>query len=715
MSLSRRSSVTKDASTPPAGVPFAWIVIAHLVGGALIGASDAARLHSTSLALAVVPIFAATGLLAAIVIGASERIALPRRWFVAAIVRAAPTLIVTIPVGARLFDGAFAQTLPLAKQAPLLVPLVLWLATAIAIAVGRRVLRDGDLMLRSVAILAVAGVVGGLVWAERHVLKTGYPNAHAGITIALIVLAGVAVRIARRRSASTTLAALLAGVVIGTTIAACGYGLRGAADRQLLAALGDQTRDLVRAWRGVVDLDRDGASAILAGGDCDDFDASRHPGAVDLPGDGIDQDCDGHDAVIAKPQVAVAVIEREAWRTSVAPTLARTKPMNVLLITVDALRYDMLALDAPNRDDFPHLTALLADSVWFTHAIAPASGTDISLSTILTGRFDPYQKIATTLLEALRASGRRTYAAIPGEVSRYVGDTMLARGVDKLVTVYTDWDVADVGDHVSAPTTALEGTRFLDDAGSRPWAIWLHFFDVHEHHQIAVPKSLLAAVHDGGSPVIHKYRALLRAVDDEVGHLQAQLAKRGLTDSTIIVFLSDHGESLGDDPRLLDTHGSVAYHKLVRVPYAIHIPGVAPGQRSDLVSLVDLAPTLLDLIGTPTAMAPLDGTDLVPAILDAPAALRPTGRAIASHEELQWSVVEWPLQLLVRPADNIVELYDLDKDPTEKTDLAKSQPDAVTRLRARYAEFPVVKVDRTPTGRTWREQQAQPPRSHAPR
>ncbi|MEO8841875.1 MAG: sulfatase-like hydrolase/transferase [Kofleriaceae bacterium] len=690
-------------------------MIAHLVGGAAIGAFDAARLHSTSLALAVVPIFAATGLVAALVIGASERIAAGRRGVVAALIRAAPSLIVTIPVGAKLFDGAFAQTLPLAKQAPLLVPVVLWLVTAIAIAVGRRVLRDGDLMLRSMAILAVAGVIGGLVWAERHVLKTGYANAHAGITLALIVLAGIGVRIARRRNASATLAELLAGVVVGTTIAACGYGLRGGADRQLLTALGDQTRDLVRVWRGIVDFDRDGASAILGGGDCDDFDASRHPGAIDLPGDGIDQDCDGHDAVIAKPRAEVAVSVRDAWRAGVEPTLARIEPMNVLLITVDALRYDMLAPDAPDRDDFPHLTALLADSVWFTHAIAPASGTDISLSTILTGRFDPFQAIETTLLEALRASGRRTYAAIPGEVSRYVGDTMLGRGVDKLVTVHTDWQVADVGDHVSAPTTALEGTRFLDDAGTRPWAIWLHFFDVHEHHQIAVPKPLLATVHDGGSPVVHKYRALLRAIDDEVGHLQAQLAKRGLADSTIIVFASDHGESLGDDPRLLDTHGSVAYHKLVRVPYAIHIPGVAPGQRTDLVSLVDLAPTLLDLIGAPAAMSPLDGTDLVPAILDAPAALRPAGRAVAIHEELQWSVVEWPLQLLVRPADNIVELYDLDKDPLEKTDLAKLEPEAVTRLRARYAEFPAVNVDRTPSGRTWREQQAQRPHSHAPR
>jgi len=307
------------------------------------------------------------------------------------------------------------------------------------------------------------------------------------------------------------------------------------------------------------------------------------------------------------------------------------------------------------------------------------------------------------------------YAAIPGEVTRYVGDTLIGRGVDKLVTVQTDWEKADIGDHVSAPSTSIEGVRALNDAGTRPFAIWLHFFDVHEHHQIDVPKSLLAQAHDGGSPVIHKYRALLHAIDAEVGRIEEELAKRGLADSTIILFASDHGEALGDDPRLLDTHGQVAYHKLVRVPIAFHVPGVAPGVRTDLVSLVDLAPTLLDLIGTPTAMQPLDGTDLVPALFDAPAALRPQHRAIAIHEELQWSVVEWPYQLLVRPADDIVELYDLDRDPLEHTDLGAAHADIVSRLRARYAEFPVVKVDRTPSGRTFREQQAQPPPHRAPR
>ncbi len=715
MSSSGRRSVTSGASQ----VPLAWICLAHMIGGAAIGTLDAARLRAVGIGLAVVPVFAATGLLAALAIGLFERLARGRHWALAAILRAAPSLAISIPLGATLFDGAFAQTLPLAKQAPLLVPLALWLLTAVAIAIGRAILKPGDLMVRSIAICGVAIALGGLVWVERNILKTGYATAHMGITVSVIVLAGIAIRVARRANVPAVVAAMAAGIVLGTTVAACLYGLHSADDRRLLAEGGDQARDLVKIWRGLADLDRDGSSPLLGGGDCDDYDATRHPGAIDIPGDGIDQDCDGHDAVVAKApppehhDVAPSD-QRAAWRAGIQPALDRTKPMNLLLVTVDALRYDLLAPDAADREDFPNATALLAGSIWFQHAIAPASGTDVSLSTILTGRFDPFQPTETTLLEALRGTGRRTYAAIPGEVSRYVGDTLLARGVDKFTTVHTDWEKADVGDHVSAATTTLEGTRALDDAGVRPFAIWLHYFDVHEHHQIDVPKSLLAAVHPGASPVIHKYRALLRAIDDELGRMRAELARRGLTDSTIIVFASDHGEALGDDPRLMDTHGSVAYHALVRVPFAIHVPGVAGGVREDLVSLVDLAPTLLDLLGAPAAMQPLDGTDLVPAIFDAPAPLRPTKRAIAIHEELQHSVVEWPYQLLVRPTDNIVELYDLATDPQQHTDLAASQPEVVTRLRARYAETPVVTVDRTPNGRTFREHQAQPPQKRAP-
>src|SRR5262249_22006328 len=151
-----------------------------------------------------------------------------------------------------------------------------------------------------------------------------------------------------------------------------------------------------------------------------------------------------------------------------------------------------------------------------------------SLYTLLSGRLDPYQPTQTTLAEAIQALPRRTTNVMPAEVLRHVGEAILARGFDRPRKVYTDWDVNDVGDHVSADETTQEGVRALDDAGTKPWLIWLHYFDVHEHHQIPVPDELMKASHDGGSQVAHQYRALLVAIDRAVAKMLDTLDKRGL-------------------------------------------------------------------------------------------------------------------------------------------------------------------------------------------
>jgi arylsulfatase A-like enzyme len=708
--------------SPTAHTPAAWILLAHMFGAAVIIGLDGFRL-SSEIGAAVLPIAAVTGLIAGLFIAGAERVTHGAHWWKIALVVAAPSLIVFAPVSRSLFQGAYAQTLPGAQVAPVALPIALWLGCAAVIAIGRRLLRAGDLATRGIVVLALAGVIGGIVWAERHVLKSGYPQAHVGATLAIAVLAGIAIRVTRRAGVSPLATGFIALASLGTAAASCIIGLRVPEQRSVLATFGDQSRDLVGLWRRIFDFDRDGSAAILGGGDCDDFNSARHPGATDVPGDAIDQDCDGEDAKPIVTEIAhgsatpQAKLDLATWRNSdaVQATLRKTQTMNVLVITVDALRADMLAPDAPNRADFPTLTKLLDDSVWFTRAIAPATGTDVSLNTLLTGRFDPFQPIAVTLPEALQAGGLWTFAALPAEVLRYAGETMLSRGMTKVSTVFTDWDKADVGDHVSAGATTKEGLAAIGELADKRGFVWLHYFDVHEHHQIKVPDALLDTVHPNGPAKgkVHGYRALLHGIDTEVGRVLAELDAKGLSDKTIVVFASDHGESLGEDPRLLDTHGKVTYAPLVRIPIAIRVPGVPGAQRTDAVSLVDIAPTLIELLGVKSDAA-LDGQSLVPAILGAPDALRTIDRPLAVHEELQWSVVEWPYQLIVRPSDNLLELYDLEKDPAEKTDLSTQMPDVVSRLKTRYAAFPPVVVDRTPNGRSVREQRARQRPNHAP-
>lgn len=709
-----------------------WTVGAHTIGGLLLGTAEALRLHSAALAAVVIPLCGMVGLLAGVAVALCDHggARLRRRLgpaslaaeLLAALVLALPSVIVTLPVATALFAGAYASTLPLAGLMPVLLPVVACLLIAATSILGRALVTDGDLTGRSIGILGVATLLGGVFWAKHHLLGTGYEGAQVGGMIAAIVLAGIAVRIAWHGRLSARASLAMAGLVVlvaGAAVAAAVTGLASAGDRRLLAERGDLGRDVVHLVRGVRDHDRDGASRWLGGGDCDDGDPARHPGAADVPGDGIDQDCDGADAAVVHPtpRPAATRVAETAWSSTpaVRALLASTARMNVLLVSVDALRFDLLAPGAEHRDDFPHLAALLDRSVQFTRAIAPAAGTDVALSTLLTGRFDPFQTIERTLPEAMKLLGRHTAVAMPAEVTRNVGDVLIGRGFESVKLVYTDWDHANVGDHISGPTTTAEGIRAIDKAGTRPWFTWVHYFDVHEHHQLTVPGDLLAATWPGANERVHKYRALVLQADRSVGRLLDELTARGQADTTIIVFVADHGEALGEDPRLPDTHGQFVYPSLIRIPFAVQVPGVPGGLRTDPVSLVDLAPTLLDLLGGRDTITPLDGMSLVPALLAGPAALRPPkDRAIVVHEEKQQAVVEWPYELIVRPEDDLVELYDLELDPTAQHDLAAAEPKVIARLKARYAEVPAVRIDRTSAGRADRERRAQPPRPRVP-
>jgi arylsulfatase A-like enzyme len=664
----------------------------------------------------LVAVFAATGAIAGLVMLTTETIAVRAglKTWPAAVLVALPSLAIWIPVFRTLFEGAFAATLPGARVAPYVLPAVFTIGVAIAVRLaGWWRSRPGRLHSRvlafPLALLAVA------IWLANHRLwRSLYGDLHTGLTLCELVLVALTLRALapagkdEPRGLATRGRLVVLAITGAATAAALLLGLSDEADRRRVITKGDDTRYVVRLWRSVLDLDRDGSAAVLGGGDCDDRDDARHPGARDVPGNAIDEDCDGADAVVrqASPEAQQQAQSLAQWRAQpdVAAALARTKDLNILVVSIDTLRWDVLAPDAPNRADYPHLVKLLDESVWFQNAIAPAAGTDVSLTTFVTGRWNPFQPIDTTLIEAMQATGRKTGVIFPREVLRYVPEALLTRGADEVVRLVGDTAKRDVSDRL----TATEVTdRALELVSKDRFFVWAHYFDVHEHHQLAPPAELLGHVAPGRSDLEHKYRALVKHVDNEVGRLLDELTKKGLADKTIVLLFSDHGESLGEDPRLPDNHGLVVYSALTHVPVAMRIPGVAPHLEREPISLVDLAPTLVGLTGA--TMTPLDGVDLLPNLLAAPEPLGRHDRALVAHENDQWAVIVWPWKLLVRPKENVTELYDLALDPREQTDRSADEPERVKELRSRYGEFPEVPLDRTRAGRKWREEQARKP------
>ena len=147
--------------------------------------------------------------------------------------------------------------------------------------------------------------------------------------------------------------------------------------RKAASARAGLAGDLLAQGQRLFDFDRDGYARFFGGGDCDDRDAERNPGARDWPDDGVDQDCDGKDATAA------------ALRSPPFQSVPASVPadLRLLLVTIDTLRADHVGAYGYQRPTTPNLDRLASEGTLFVNGWAHAPSTRYSMPAIATGRW----------------------------------------------------------------------------------------------------------------------------------------------------------------------------------------------------------------------------------------------------------------------------------------------------------------------------------------
>lgn len=169
---------------------------------------------------------------------------------------------------------------------------------------------------------------------------------------------------------------------------------------------------------------------------------------------------------------------------------------------------------------------------------------------------------------------------------------------------------------------------------------------------------------------------LITMMDEHIGRILDELERQGLAEDTIIVFTSDHGDLFGDHGLMLKHF--VHYRAVTNVPLVVHVPGGIPGRTDALVSSADIAPSLLELTGSP-GFRGIQGRSFVPLLTDATAQHR---SALLVEEEQPFGLDGLPGPVRMRTiitaegrltryfGTDIVELYDHRSDPGELVNLS---------------------------------------------
>ena len=431
-----------------------------------------------------------------------------------------------------------------------------------------------------------------------------------------------------------------------------------------------------RLLRRLTDLDQDGSSGLF-GLDCDDLDSERAPKLDDLPDDGVDQNCTGADASVARAKQRFGGAgPRAAW-----PPLARegARPPDIVLVTVDAMRADLLGARGASPA-MPRTAAWSRRCHRFDTARVNGNFTDLSLFSLFSGmlvrHFWTGSEVLT--LKGDLASGRPSIPPTLAEVIKLRGYQTVATVALQRLQPYLTYGF-DRGNKPGAavgnrPThrwtlTHARAQRAARDP-KRPLFQWVHLMDVH-------------APYDGGTDLA-AYARSAALLDGALASFLSELPA-----SAVVVLTADHGEAFGEHGTR--EHGWVLFEEELRVPLVLCAPAedTGPPRRvATPVGLVDVMPTLLDLARA-AAPYPRHGESLARHLRDRAPLRSPwvVSEVFTRHANTQIALVSGRWKLY-RDLDAEWEaLFDLQADPGERREASGDHPEQAARMRALLGEI----------------------------
>ncbi|MDY7096289.1 MAG: sulfatase [Acidobacteriota bacterium] len=413
---------------------------------------------------------------------------------------------------------------------------------------------------------------------------------------------------------------------------------------------------------------------------------------------------------------------------------------NILFVSLDTLRADHLGSYGATGDPTPRLDALAAAGVRFAAASCPMPVTRPSHFTMLTSRYprdhgslsnaSPLPEGVRTVTEELAEAGYRTAA--------FTGVKLLApgSGADRGFQVF---EAPDRGEDRSAEEVVTAAERWLgEQTGAAPFFLWVHMYDPHMPYAPPAPYAVAPPVGleeelpyfsrpllkpllertDGDVPrevldwALAQYDGEVRYVDHWVGRLLDRLEAAGMSEETLVVVTSDHGECFSNG--IYFEHGTCLYEGALHVPLILRLPATAsgrwaPGEVVDRpVDLLALAPTMLEVAGLPVpedfggtsllAPPPEDSTRDSAAYFQNPRYDSGARERRMERRERLSSVAGDELRpvfegevvgvrtgrwKLIVGQHGLQKLFDLEADPAELQDVSAEHPEVLDDLRRR--------------------------------